>query len=778
MGRTVSNHTKTVCNTGSSHTCFTADDPCKKPALDKYDNSAYSPGISTNATTKTTIAKKKIAVAGTHWKPSVSPGFDGVSMGQSFREAWVKVGSLDLIIEGRGAARVTDETKQNGANSEGKVKPGLLAPRKDGQTARKKKKCTLVEWGCKAKGGALLGYRGEDKSGHPNYLDVWNTDTLDFWATRHDITKTPPAKNVQCEVPVTDANTGKKEFHTIWDATAKVFPLYQETKTEHKAGQDEFTFPARMAVADWLQGSVFEKMQNGDFEGAAKTMMARSLTNNWGSDRMEDYDPSNPKTAGQFKGTGSDAGSGSMMGSPGGGGGSGKFVNPGQKLVRLPDTAHGAPLRPAYEVQDDQYRQKPEEPKKVEMKVDVTGLIFWAYWMLFPPEILVTAQACSGQRQATIRVLPSLQAKFSVSLPVGSRFKSWASKRARDKKRQEEQAQDKVKELTENKDAFEQAAQQNLADAARAEANQAAALGRLQAEGAKASSMRGDTGAARRGRARSERRSQRAYEQWKKSGEDAFNAMADYRATMAKFATAAEHLNKAVTAASNVTKGLKVAQKIADLARQPLVFKFLENFEIEVMIEYLRTEEGWGAFKWRYFTTATMGQAWNFTFKTTPLLSIDWTCYFSLLNFVAGYIPGVVSILRWFGVRVDFYFRIEFNIPVSFTITKTQNDKITGGAEVGAEAKPAIGVVAGAGIDIVDCNASMPTNLTAKFMAPETKGKIAMVAPKFSVGNHFTVTLFPGRRWSRVLMRESIKNLRYKFNTDERYKYEFGSLPC
>ncbi len=765
MGRTVENHTKVVVNTNSNHTAFTALDVCKLPSVQPYDNSAFSSGLASGRSTRTTISGNPIAMENTHWTPSVSPGQVGTTSGTTFDAAWVKTGSPDLFIETIPAARTYDPTKQNMANSEGSVLPGNVQPRTEGATDRAKKKCQLDAWGANCAGGASLGHKGEDKTGDPNYLDVWDTDTIHFWARRHDITQTPPAVNVKCEVP-----TQGGEYHTIWDASCKVFPLYMRTETKHEHSKDAFVVPASMALENWLNGSVMKSLSEGDMGSAMAAMMGQSMSKFMTSDgesRMEGDSGHDAGLGRQDYGGQTDPGKGNYSiphkSQDGLAPRDPKSTDPQAKPIRMPEGHDKAPLQPSF------------------LDADIRTLLFYGWWWINPPEIKVTASACAGAREATIRVLPNQQIRFKIKIPLGEKFKEYANKKQKSKEEEDKAARDAV-------DKAQQDAQnaQNQANQARnaqnaAQQSQQNALGRMQSAAAKRDSIGGDVGSAERGRARQQRKVDRAYDQWKKAGEEAFQQWANYRAAMAKFETAAEHLNKAVTAAKTAKKGLTVAQKIANVANQPLTFKFLENFQIGVILEYLRTEDRWSARRWRYYTTATMGQKWTFKIGSDPFLKIDYTVYFSLLNFVTFYVPGLAQALRRFRIfRVDIYFTLKFGFSVTWNITKNQHDEFDFGAgEFKINVVAEIGlIVGGAGVDVVQFGVSAPLEVTMTFTGPETKGALATLTPKFRVTNYYRATLFPDRWYEIEMFSGSIPGLRYLYNQDGKSKFEVGSLPA
>ncbi len=784
MGRTVSNHSKTVVHTGSEHSAYTAKDVCTLPTQQPYDNVALSANLARGKSLRTTIQGNPIALENTHWTPSLSPGQVGIISGTTLDAAWVKTGSKDLFIEGIAAGRADDPTKQNKANSSGKVKPGTLTPRADGEIDRAKKKCQLKEWGGEGVGGAKLGYRGKDKTGNPDYLDVWDTDTISFWAKRHDITQKPPVENPKCEVP-----TQGGEYHTIWDASGKVFPLYSRKEVKHEHSKDTFVVPASLVIESFASGSVMKAMSEGDPESAMAALVGQSLSkfmSNDGDNRVE----------GQSGGLGrqdyGDSGIGGRghTGEPKGWGKLGSYdgsqhrdaVDPRQRdQYSTPDnkaprnaverTIQGKPKDGAGRVE----RGLAKVGKHID--ADPRMLLFYGWWWVNPPKIKVTATACSGSRQATIRVLPNQQIRFKVKLPFGEKFKQWAAD-------QRQQRQDKLDQAERVQDTAQQRMASGRNAATQAQSAQQTAQ-QVQAE--QAEIIRRETiikkvvrGTTPRHQAARQRRIDAARKKWDEAGAEAFKQLANYKAAMAKFDNAAANFNKAVTAAQSIKKGLTVAQKIAKVAGQPLVFRFLEDMTIEVILEYLRTKEQESAMGWGYYTPATMGQKWTFKFSTFPLLSVKYTVYFSLLNLVTFYVPGLAQALRRFRVvRVDLYFSIEFKLSVNLQVIKDQHDSLSGATEAKANLTAEVGaIVGGAGVDVVQFSVTFPMELSAKFSAPTTKGALATMTPKARITNYYRAVLFPDRWYEIEAFSGTIDGLRYFWNQKGKTKYDVGSLPA
>ncbi len=227
MPQTVSNGNVTVVNTGSAHTAFTGGDPCLLPP-GAFDNAAPSanlvPGTSASMTL---IGGNPTATEGTKWDPSKSAGKVGVKSGTTEKSAVVVAGSKDLDVEGKPAARVTDATTQNEGNSSGAVQPGALAPKAASQAERADKLCYLKSWTGVidgTDGKVKLGWKGGNKTGDPNYIEVWDTAKITFTATREDITQAK-VTNPKCE----------RGTHTDWHASGKVFPfLLDDGKLEAK----------------------------------------------------------------------------------------------------------------------------------------------------------------------------------------------------------------------------------------------------------------------------------------------------------------------------------------------------------------------------------------------------------------------------------------------------------------------------------------------------------------------------------------------------------------
>ncbi len=382
MPQTVSNGNVTVVNTGSAHTAFTGGDPCLLPP-GAFDNAAPSanlvPGTSAS---KTLIGGNPTATEGTKWDPSQSSGKVGVKSGPTQKAAEVVAGSKDMDVEGKPAARAGDTTTQNQGNSSGAVQPGALAPKAASQAERADKLCYLKSWTGVTDGGIKLGWKGGNKTGDPNYVEVWDTATIKFTATREDITQAA-ATNPKCE----------RGTHTDWRASGKVFPLMLEEGKLEKQGTDAFDVPAELVVASWLNGSTLANFHLGDEAGSS-------------------YEPrvEGKKDQSAFAGASAvDAKAEGVQGKPG-------------KAIATPD----GKIRKA---QDNPWN-KPAPG----LEVDLKNLLMWFWWWVKSPTIEVSGQACGGARTATILVLPETKLKFKYKLgEVIAKQRAADAKEARDK---------------------------------------------------------------------------------------------------------------------------------------------------------------------------------------------------------------------------------------------------------------------------------------------------------------------------------------------------------
>jgi hypothetical protein len=747
----VVNGFKEVPHMGGKYTAFGPADPCwpKKvgqgtPAT--FQNSAYSSDLKAKRTTKTQIENNWLALEGTHWgPPSTSAGGDGVKSVVEDKEAWVSTGSSNLFIEGQPAARCLDPTRVNRDNSAGLVMPGFKVPLAESNEEYAKKKCQLKTWKGTSAMGAELGYTTIKKVGDPYYLELYDTDNVTFEATRHDITQKPPRENPDCEAPT---EGGKK--HTIWSARAWVFPFFQRERIEEEHSVDTWNVPAAWGADLWTNSEVMADLAEGNMEGAIGKMLHKLSTN--------DGDVISPD---QPDGTGA------------------QDYNTGGNTVATPGRGSGnkvEPFAPKNTAPGGEQLGKTENPNAVPdghknpsaFEGDARTLLFFAWWFIKPPEISVTATACGGSRKATLKVFPHNIIKFKLNLGVMIKA-----------------AGRKVAGAMANKkrgDAVDQA--NNMGDAAKDRAAIESSLNGLygdlasgQAKQAKHGKPKG-SGAKAKDKARRRRQQiqQKDIAPVKKAIEQQLDG---FRETMAKYNKAQAAFNKAYASLQKAQKVLKLCEQVSDIADAPFSAKILENFKLEVKIQYKRTEDKESAMGWREYTTATMGQEWQFNLQVDPLIELDWTVYFSLLQLATFYIPGLAQALRRFRiVRVDVFFGINIGAVVGVGAKKDQHDVINllDNAFVRLYSNPTMGIVAGAGgVDLAEFRATLPVQCTVTFLKPDTKGSLLKASFKGQITNHYRATLFPDRWYEIELFSGQIKGLRFFFKPATT---EVGSLPA
>ena len=121
--------------------------------------------------------------------------------------------------------------------------------------------------------------------------------------------------------------------------------------------------PASLVLENWLNGSVMKSLSEGNMQDAMAAMMGQAASKFMTSD-------------GDSRVEGQDGLGRQDYGNSSEGPGKGHYLNPRQELVRLPDTAHGAPLQPAYTTKTQEPPENAPKPKKIKLDADVRTLIF------------------------------------------------------------------------------------------------------------------------------------------------------------------------------------------------------------------------------------------------------------------------------------------------------------------------------------------------------------------------------------------------------------------
>ncbi|MEZ4438791.1 MAG: hypothetical protein R3B72_06860 [Polyangiaceae bacterium] len=726
-----------------------------------FDNSAYSPDLTAGKTTKTLIENNPIALQDTHWGgKSESPGGIGVN-GADHEYAWITTGSTNLFIEGKPAGRTQDPTKQNRGNSDGKVEPGAIAPRAESREEYAKKKCQLKKWEGTSAMGGKLGHMTLNTVGDPNYLEIYDKDVVTFSATRHDITQHPPRVNVKCD-----------EDHTWWKARAKVFPFFQRENQlpegdDPQKGTDTFVVPASMAMDLWSNSDTIADFAEGNFEGALGKILHKLATND-GDQPDLDYGNRDPWSPNGF-----DGGSAPVADLPAGQVGGFEYGTKGftgdqsyNESPKLKTPGRGQDLTqggkgPGYKEGDKPWEADNGMPKWFDG--DIRTLMFFAYWYFKPPEISVTATSCAGSRKATLKVLPHNMVKFKIKLDgaikaAGRGVKGLAQRNADDK--------DKARE-----DAAKENARRGI-DKHHAEEAVAGLQDKLDAAIAKQSRH----GKGKNGRARRQTIYQKEVAPLKRELE---SQLQRYEQAMAKYDKAERAFNSAYAALQTAQDALKLCEAIGDVASTPFHAKILKGFKLEVKVQYKRTENKMSAMGWREYTTATMGQKWEFTLQVQPLIEVSWTVYFSLLELAGPYMRALAQAMRRLRIfRVDIFFGINMGAVVGVGAIKDEHDVINllGKAYVELYANPTMGaVMGGGGVDLIEFRATLPVKCKVDFIKPTERGPVLQSKFSGQITNNYRCTLFPDRFWEIEAFSGSIPGLRWYFKPA---KANLGSLPA
>lgn len=739
MGVTVENSKKTVVNKGTPHTAK-SNDPCLNGT---YENCAKSKNLAALASVRTTIQNHPIAMEFTIWNPSESAGKVGVVTGQTQSMAVVTMGSRNLKIEGRWAARKDDKTSQNFFNSNGKVHEGDISPNAKSLEEQAKEKCFLENWEATSDvSGGVLGFKGKpkDRKQKPDWLEVWDTETVTFNATRKDITDPGHAVAPTCEAD---------PQHCIWQATGTLFPSLQTKVTKDAKGVDTWKVSAGDWIAGWANAKFMDAAQkaaqgDGDAMDTLMAMMANKYLTNDG-DQRGPQNAQNPDTGGDYAGAGT-----GLDGNPSGGMGLQDYgvsgsINAAHKHAEFGKT-FGADGKQGDTRADGDWRPKKDTP----LIVDLKTVLYYFWWWMRAPTISVKASSCGGERSAKIRIHPNQIVKHSFKLEKPARA---AVNKAQDK------ASNKADQLDrraqQHRDALEKAK-------AAEQANKATAGSKL-AQQEKIKQLANDVKAQN---APGTRDWQEGEQKWLES----VNLAVKFGA---QFDRAVQNIKQIESQLSMAKKICNTTEKIAKIAKQPLKLTFLKDLSIDIRVSFERTEDKPSAlWSGHHYTPAMMGQKWQFRLQVKPLIAVQYTAYFSLLNFCTFYAPGTAQLLRKLRIfRVDMYFMIRLSISVNgITITKEKHDDLTlTGPSIDSDIVPRLGLVVGAGgVDIIDGYFSVPINFRLQFVKSDKKGVALQGIPTIRITNHYRVVVFPDRWWEVEAVSGQMRGLRYSFNSEKR----------
>jgi uncharacterized Zn-binding protein involved in type VI secretion len=770
----VSNQNKTVVHAGSGHMALTVGDVCKLPALAPYPNLALSANLAAGKAAKTTVGGNAVAMEGTHWDPSSSPGMSGVGSGTTVKHAQVTSGSSDVFVEGKPVARAGDPTKQNGGNSSGSVTPGAVKPDADTVEKRAKLRCTVVKLTGKGH-AAQLGFKGRDETGEQNYLEVWDTDTLTFLACREDISQKPAVVNPDCEAPTSG---GKK--HTIWRAAGKAFPLYVNLREKEEHGTDTFTVPANLVTEMWSSPSTQSAVANGDMSGfmsayakqAAQGAAGRPPSGFDRIERPEGWTDSSGDMFATQKQLGDPTGYANDRVGPAGA--KGKYL----KGLEHQERTVGKDGKVKLESQSTGGK---DAPAKV-FDGDIKQLLLFFWWGINPPSMTVTATGCAGGRSATVVVLPNYTITFSFSLSALKDAADRATSRSKSQQRQADQAQRNADQARKNRDAAKQ--RQNDLNAQRDGLKQKA-YGDYKSSlssHAKASAQNPGYSPSSLGGGRHGNDARRLANQSKKAGqkaqevsEEAHKAWNQAVAAQAKFDNAEARLNQALDALKTAKRFVGLAEKISRVARAPLRFKFIEDVILEVEAKYERNVRGPSARGWRWYTSSTMNLAWILKLQGI-LIDMDWQPRVSLLIFINSFAPGVGTAAQRIGFKVDLVFVLKVELKAEASISKDQQDAFSGAVSLDPTLRTGFRLEIGfRRFDVVRVSGTLTLKGNVKFAGPkDTKDKTTMVelTPQVKFDNWVAITLFPDRWWGDYkVFAKCIRALRYNFNPYEHTRF-------
>ncbi|MSP25330.1 MAG: DUF4150 domain-containing protein [Myxococcales bacterium] len=368
------------------------------------------------------------------------------------------------------------------------------------------------------------------------------------------------------------------------------------------------------------------------------------------------------------------------------------------------------------------------------IECDIKLVLLWFWWFVKAPTVDVTATACGGARKATILVLPELKLKFKYKLGAAIAKGAEAFKKSAA--------------------ATDAKTEASKAEAERVMAKQTAGRDKAQA---KVDALRDS----------------------KKPGYG-IERRAKLTRALAAFDRAEKKLEDLVAALETAKKVLKAAEIIATVANTAVTYVFLKDFTVELEISYERTKETQGFY---YYTDATMGQKWKFTFKIDKLIGVDWTCYVSLLNLAGPYMQAVAQFLRKYKiVQVDLFFRIELSVSVSTSIEKSQVDEFSiSGGGVTLDPRLSLGLILGVGsVDLLRATFVLSAQAKADFKPPkkEEHGYLLVGVPSVRTGSYYVVTLFPDRWWEIKMCQGQLTALHQQFNLDGKVRVPLISMPA
>ena len=711
MGNTVTNQGMTIATKGSTHDAvFTKDDMCinentKLP--EGYQNAVLSTKLDANKSEDTFIEDKNIALMSTEWggtsRKEHTGKLGGVDSKTYLAEAQGTDGSPNLIIESEKTMRTGDPTTQNHGNTTGQVQANEAHITSESTEELRKKQCQIAEFDGVCE-GRHLGWPSKNKTGDAYYLEILDTDSVEFTTLRKDVTRTPHEENPPCP------DNGK---HTEWQARTIEWPLPIDPGPYPGHGE-QFTAHGHWACNEFIL-SMFgynygspEGAQDYGWEWGGENMGAdrRSPDGNrmdYAKQLAENRRKAGPHGAGPMGMQLAPA----EFGSP---------LNSGAENRAIADQATREQYKEHKEQQASREWSKPDSMKdnlKSALKTELKEIMmFWA-WKAFPPTIDVEATSCGGSRKAQLKVFPHKKFKFELDISAKSKLAAHGTRRPGEKIPGQRKLEDK---LADNKQ------------------DQRAARGQKQKANKYLNKARepNQKGKDKRNRAQAQK--------------------AQATKALAKYEKAERQLEMMIATLKGLQRVLDTGEKIAKYGGEKLTVKFLKQFGLEWVIQYAHCTEEKKGWIFGYYTPAHCGREWEITVKAEPWLGCGAELRISLINFIvpAGG-QAIGKLLRRFRlVHADIVFRVNAGIVGTITFKKDVYDypvgevKITFRIDLFLSMSLAIGA---GGVDALELRASFPFSGSVNFYLGTKAGEMIQMNFEASLKPSFQVIFFPDSWW-------------------------------
>jgi Domain of unknown function (DUF4150) len=386
MGDTVSNHDLAVCTKGTDHLATTqgATDVCwDAPHMSAapYPNYVPTTQLGAGETTKTVISGKPIVTMAGTIEPASDPAHAGVGGGVcsgTYRmEAKPTGASPDVSAEGNKVCRSTDPTTQNHANTTGAFTPPTLDPNLNANKNDQKDRCKIVKVEGECLGGGEGGEGHHRKLGFPPrakeegdgyYLEVVSDDSVKLVATRQNA--------VQKGDPVCPPH-----LHTKWviDRSGAGEP----PKKQEFISMDELTLDRSFFAIPSIEALDIKSKPKDDVTAKQQAAIADQVSND------------NPVTAKEAKIKERMAEN-----------------DPKLSIAKQQYAQHRDNVRADQTAAMTQEQQEANKKAGENLKTAVEAaqfaaklLIYWNY-ALNPVTLQITALACSGSKNVTLKVFP------------------------------------------------------------------------------------------------------------------------------------------------------------------------------------------------------------------------------------------------------------------------------------------------------------------------------------------------------------------------------------